>query len=75
MAEAKLLSDGDMFTGAACPACHEQRLHTDEELRRHHPLSGHGVGADGKWTHPEAQAAAERERAALAAAPPKERGK
>jgi hypothetical protein len=73
MAEAKILGDGDMFhTGAACPACHVQRLHTEEELRRHHPMARHGVGADGKWTHPEAQAASERDRAAIAA---KERAK
>ncbi|HTB10972.1 MAG TPA: hypothetical protein VK752_05350 [Bryobacteraceae bacterium] len=64
MAEAKILSDGDMFaTGARCPACSEQRTHTEEELR-FHPFARHGKGADGKWTHPELERqAAEREAA------------
>lgn len=44
---------------SACPACRERRVHTEEDWKLH-PFRGHGVGADGKWTHPdlEAQAAA-----------------
>jgi len=52
MTNAKLNGDGDMFVGAACPACKEQRVHTDEEWK-HHPLHGHGLGGDGKYTHPD----------------------
>jgi hypothetical protein len=71
---AKLLDDGNMFTGAGCPACKAQRLHTDEELSRHHPLARQGC-VDGNWSHPEAEAAHERDRAALVAAQTAERAK
>ena len=67
MAESKLLSDGDMYTGAACPACKAQRCHTDEELRAHHPFARHGVGANGKWTHPELETEAAKKAAAAEA--------
>ena len=31
--------EGDLFSGAACPACHGQRDHTRQELLDHHPLA------------------------------------
>lgn len=77
MAESRILSDGDMFNaGASCPACHEQRAHTSEELGRHHPFSGHGC-VDGNWSHPELareyaeKQAAEKQAAAAALGKPK----
>jgi hypothetical protein len=67
MTQSRLLNDGDMYsTGAKCPACHAQWNHTEEELRAHHPFARHGVGADGKWTDPGAQAAHDAEAEALA---------
>lgn len=35
-----------------CAACRERRVHSEDEWKNH-PHSGHGLGADGKWTHPE----------------------
>ena len=35
-----------------CPACAEQRMHTEADWR-HHPLKGHGLADHGQWSHPE----------------------
>jgi hypothetical protein len=40
-----------------CPACQEERIHTDQERAAHHPLAGHGF-ADGQgWSTPGAEQA------------------
>ena len=33
--------DPEIFTGAKCRACSDQREHTLAELRAHHPLANH----------------------------------
>jgi hypothetical protein len=35
-----------------CPGCLENRLHTADEDRRHHPLKGHGTNNGREWSHP-----------------------
>ena len=37
-----------------CPACNENRLHTDAEREQYHPFAGHGFAREqGGWTHPD----------------------
>lgn len=35
-----------------CPACGEQRLHTEEEWKNH-PFHKHGYTGEQGWTHPD----------------------
>jgi hypothetical protein len=41
-----LKDDGNLFRGAACPACHDQREHTRAELLQHHPFARKDVWTD-----------------------------
>ena len=38
--------------GGGCPACKAQRVHTDEEFRKHHPLHKHGITPETGRTYP-----------------------
>jgi hypothetical protein len=42
--------------GSHCPACKEQRAHTDEEWKNH-PFHRHGMTKEQGWSHPDLAAA------------------
>ena len=46
------LDNAETLQRAACPACIEKRVHTEDEWKQNHPHRHHGKG-DGKvWTGP-----------------------
>jgi hypothetical protein len=38
---------------ANCPACQAQEPHWPNQRREFHPLAGHGLTVEGKWSHPD----------------------
>lgn len=36
-----------------CPACQDNRQHTEEDWAAHHPFRGHGFTKEWGWSHPD----------------------